>query len=63
VVTAIVDQNGKLEQIVQVDGQDFDPSDPCAEIAGSVLNGWSFQAAESGGSPVVSFLDIHLDLP
>jgi outer membrane biosynthesis protein TonB len=65
VVSAIVSENGRLEQIAQVkslNGQVLDPSDPCSQIASSILNSWSFQAAASGGSPVASFLDIYLDL-
>ena len=34
--------------------------DACEEIARSVVRGWSFQPAESGGSPVFSFLEIDL---
>ncbi len=61
VITALVSREGNATSS-EVNGSDLDPNDPCVQIGSSMVNGWSFQPAQSGGSPVDSFLDIYLDL-
>ncbi|HIK30933.1 MAG TPA: hypothetical protein IGS31_06240, partial [Oscillatoriales cyanobacterium M4454_W2019_049] len=54
VVTVVVNTEGTIEPDPDASG------DACEEIARSVVSGWSFQPAETGGSPVFSVLEIDL---